>query len=174
MMRLVMILGVAVLFGCGGKKDEAAQAKKPAAKAEKPAPKPAPNVVTDDGKVATVKLTGNDQMRFNTTEIRVKEGRKVKVELKNIGTMPVDVMGHNFVLLKPGVGLALFNAKAAKAKDNGHIPPDEAANVIAHTTIVGGGESTSVEFAAPAKGTYDFICSFPGHYALMKGKFIVE
>ncbi|HBX64839.1 MAG TPA: azurin, partial [Balneolaceae bacterium] len=26
----------------------------------------------------------------------------------------------------------------------------------------------------PEAGTYDFICSFPGHYALMKGKFIVE
>ncbi|MCB0632702.1 MAG: azurin, partial [Lewinella sp.] len=26
----------------------------------------------------------------------------------------------------------------------------------------------------PAPGTYDYICSFPGHYALMQGKFIVE
>ena len=25
----------------------------------------------------------------------------------------------------------------------------------------------------PAKCTYDFICSFPGHSGLMKGKFIV-
>ncbi|MCA9748564.1 MAG: azurin, partial [Romboutsia sp.] len=23
-------------------------------------------------------------------------------------------------------------------------------------------------------GTYDFMCSFPGHYSVMKGKFIVE
>ncbi|MBT8261281.1 MAG: azurin, partial [Bacteroidia bacterium] len=38
----------------------------------------------------------------------------------------------------------------------------------------GGGQSTSVTFMAPEVGTYDFICSFPGHSALMKGKFIVE
>ena len=29
-------------------------------------------------------------------------------------------------------------------------------------------------FLPPKKGVYDFICSFPGHYAMMKGKFIVE
>ncbi|MEM6771051.1 MAG: plastocyanin/azurin family copper-binding protein, partial [Bacteroidota bacterium] len=27
---------------------------------------------------------------------------------------------------------------------------------------------------APAAGEYDFICTFPGHYGVMKGKFIVE
>ena len=45
--------------------------------------------------------------------------------------------------------------------------------VIAHTTVVGGGESVTIEFAAPAVGEYDFLCSFPGHAALMKGKFVV-
>jgi azurin len=46
------------------------------------------------------------------------------------------------------------------------------ARVVAHTKIVGGGESDSVSFA-PAKlatdGSYTFFCSFPGHSALMKG-----
>ena len=40
--------------------------------------------------------------------------------------------------------------------------------------MLGGGEETTIEFEAPAKGEYTFICSFPGHYALMNGKFIVE
>jgi azurin len=31
-----------------------------------------------------------------------------------------------------------------------------------------------IEFIAPEKGTYDYICSFPGHFAMMKGKLIVE
>ena len=40
--------------------------------------------------------------------------------------------------------------------------------------MIGGGQTTSITFTAPAAGTYDFICSFPGHSGLMKGKFIVE
>jgi azurin len=40
--------------------------------------------------------------------------------------------------------------------------------------MIGGGESTVIEFVAPEAGTYTYICSFPGHYAMMKGKLIVE
>jgi azurin len=40
--------------------------------------------------------------------------------------------------------------------------------------MIGGGEQTTITFDAPEKGVYDFICSFPGHVALMQGKFIVE
>jgi azurin len=48
------------------------------------------------------------------------------------------------------------------------------ARVIAHTKIVGGGQSTSVKFATSLlkKGeAYSFFCTFPGHSALMKGAF---
>ncbi len=37
-----------------------------------------------------------------------------------------------------------------------------------------GADAPKRNFDAPAKGTYDFICSFPGHWATMQGKFIVE
>ena len=40
--------------------------------------------------------------------------------------------------------------------------------------MIGGGETDVIEFPAPEKGTYEFLCSFPGHYGMMKGKFIVE
>ena len=46
--------------------------------------------------------------------------------------------------------------------------------VIAATETIGGGQESAIEFDAPEAGEYDFICSFPGHYAMMKGKFIVE
>ena len=87
--------------------------------------------------------------------------------------MPKTAMGHNFVLLKNGTDVAAFGMKAIEAGiDKDHIPASNA--IIANTKLIGGGEETTVTFDAPAKGTYDFICSFPGHYALMKGKFIVE
>ncbi|MNR67194.1 Azurin [compost metagenome] len=46
------------------------------------------------------------------------------------------------------------------------------ARVIAHTKVIGGGQSDSVTFDVSklAAGTdYTYFCSFPGHFALMKG-----
>lgn len=119
----------------------------------------------------TVVINSNDQMRFDKSEIRVKAGEKIKLTLNHTGKLPKTAMGHNFVLLEKGVDMADFAMKAMNAKDREYIP---AKGVIAHTQLIGGGESTTIEFTAPAKGTYEFMCSFPGHYAMMKGKFIVE
>ncbi|WP_339893104.1 azurin [uncultured Algibacter sp.] len=120
-----------------------------------------------------VVITSNDAMQFNKKEIKVKAGKKVKITLKHIGKMDKNVMGHNFVLLKQGVDIMMFGNKAGVEKDNSYIPTGTD-DVIAFTKVIGGGETAVVEFDAPEKGTYDFLCSFPGHYAIMKGKFIVE
>ena len=120
-----------------------------------------------------VMLTGNDQMQFNTKEIKVKAGEKVTVTLKHIGKLDKNVMGHNFVLLTQGTDLVDFATKAATSKDNDYIP-EGTTDIIAHTKIIGGGETDVIEFDAPTPGTYEFLCSFPGHYAMMKGVFIVE
>lgn len=121
--------------------------------------------------VKTIVINSDDQMKFDKTELRVKAGEKIKLTLNHTGNLPVNAMGHNFVLLEAGTNIAAFGQEAMNAKANDYIP---AKGVIAHTRLIGGGESTTVEFNAPKKGTYDFICSFPGHYAIMKGKFIVE
>ena len=121
--------------------------------------------------VTTIVLSANDQMRFDKEVLRAKAGEKVELVLKHTGTMPESAMGHNFVLLTKGTEVPAFAQAAMKARENEYIPED---GVIAHTELIGGGETTSITFTAPEKGIYDFICSFPGHYALMKGKFIVE
>lgn len=121
--------------------------------------------------VRNIIINANDQMRFDTNEIKVKAGEKVKITLNHTGKLPKNVMGHNFVLLTKGTDVATFATAAMNEKGNDYIP---STGVITHTKVIGGGESTTIEFMAPKKGTYDFICSFPGHYAMMKGKFIVE
>lgn len=128
---------------------------------------------TDDPNVANIVLVGDDLMKFDKTEIKAKSGQKVILTLQHKGKMDVSVMGHNIVILKKGVDITTFAGKAALARDNNYIPVNSQ-DIIAFTKTIGGGEITSIEFDAPAPGTYDFICSFPGHYALMKGKFIVE
>ncbi|NAS31167.1 azurin [Flavobacteriaceae bacterium R38] len=118
-------------------------------------------------------LVSDDLMKFNKAEIKVKAGKKVKLTLKHIGKLDKKIMGHNFVLLAEGVDLVDFATEAATARDNEYIP-ENSSDVIAHTKLIGGGETDVIEFDAPAPGVYEFICSFPGHYGLMQGKFIVE
>lgn len=121
----------------------------------------------------TVELTANDQMKYNLTEIRVKAGEEVTLTLKNIGTMPKESMGHNFLLLGGGTDVEAFAMKAMVAKDTEYVPAEMKSSVMASTKVVGPGESVTIKFTVPA-GTYDFICSFPGHYASMRGKLIAE
>lgn len=127
----------------------------------------------EDQDVVEISISGNDQMKFNKNELRVKPGQTVKLTLKHTGQMSKEVMGHNFVLLKQGTDLSEFAQQASQAKSNDYIP-EGTDKVIAHTKIIGGGEETTITFEAPEAGTYDFICSFPGHWIQMQGKFIVE
>lgn len=132
-------------------------------------------VVDEASKQDTIKITlnSNDKMQYDLSEIDVYEGQTVIVTLNHTGTMPMASMGHNFVLLKQGTDLNAFEEKAGKAQKDGYIPTDKS-DIIANTKLIGGGESDSVTFMAPEKGTYDFLCSFPGHYSVMKGKFNVK
>ncbi|MCJ7758390.1 MAG: azurin [Gillisia sp.] len=128
---------------------------------------------SQDENVVEITITGNDQMQYDLKEMKVKAGQTVRITLKHIGKIDKTVMGHNWVLLTSGTDIPEFGALAGAAKATDYIPAGTDM-VIAHTKLLSGGESDTIEFVAPAAGTYDFICSFPGHYALMKGKFIVE
>ena len=127
-----------------------------------------------ESNIAEVAISGGDDMKFDLSEIVVKEGQTVKLTLTHSGVAPITAMGHNFVLLAAGANLDEFAKAAIDAKDNDYIPKALEKEVIAHTKTIGGGETADIEFTAPAKGTYEFLCSFPGHSAMMKGSFIVE
>ncbi len=136
-------------------------------------------VVVDDAVDSTnqdkveLTLNSNDAMQFDKSEFTVSAGQTVVLTLNHTGTMPASSMGHNFVLLTQGTSMADFATAAMAAKDTDYIPADQS-NILAHTKVIGGGESDTITFTAPEKGTYDFLCSFPGHYSMMKGKFIVQ
>ena len=119
-------------------------------------------------------IEGNDQMQFNTSELRAVAGKPIKLTLKHVGKIPKEAMGHNLVILQEGTDQADFALKANDAKATDYIPASEKAAVIAHTKLLGGGEEDTIEFTIDKKGSYPFICSFPGHVAMMKGTLIVE
>ncbi len=128
----------------------------------------------DIPEVAEIVIEGNDQMQFNTKRIEVYEGQKVKLTLNNVGEMPVEAMGHNWVLLARGTDKNAFAEASIGAKETGYIAAEMKESVIACTKTIGGGESVTIEFDAPKKGLYDFVCSFPGHVGKMNGKFVVQ
>ena len=129
---------------------------------------------SQDTEAVNVALEGTDQMTFNIKEIKAKAGQTINVTLKHVGNMPKDKMGHNFVLLKKGVDVAAFGMEAMKAGLDKDYIPNDGADVIAHTKLLGGGETDTISFKAPEPGTYEYICSYPGHFSLMRGVLIVE
>ncbi len=170
---LIAVISLFILVSCGKSKKENVVKEKVAStkKVEKIA-KPSAVTVDVNG-VANILITTNDVMKFNVKKMTVKAGQKVKLTLKHTGQLDKRIMGHNVVILQKGVKLSEFARKAAPSKDNDYIPVGTS-DVIAHTKMIGGGETTTIEFTAPEAGIYDFICSFPAHFAMMKGKFIVE
>lgn len=125
-------------------------------------------------KVCKLEITGTDAMQFDKKELAVAaDCTQVELTLHHSGKLPAQAMGHNWVLAKSAdvSGIASDGVGAGFAKD--HIK-DGDARVIAHTKIVGGGQSTSVTFPTSklkAGESYTYFCSFPGHSSIMKGAF---
>ena len=117
-------------------------------------------------------LNSDDLMRFDKNMLVVQSGQKITLTLNHTGKMDKSIMGHNFVLLKKDVDVIAFAEKAVLAKNNEYIP--EGDEVIVYTKLLGGGESDTITFDAPEKGYYTFLCTFPGHWGLMKGKLVVK
>ena len=117
-------------------------------------------------------LNSNDTMKFDKNMILVPAGKKITLTLNHTGKFGKRGMGHNFVLLKSGVDVNDFAIRAASAMKTEYIPDGD--EIIAYTKLLGGGDSDTISFDAPKKGIYTFICTFPGHWQLMKGKFIVK
>lgn len=135
----------------------------------------APTKAAPAGAVKSFTVTGSDNMRFTPAILRVKAGDKVKVTLKAVSAMPKMAMAHNFVLLKAGADATAVATASATARDTEFISPKSKAQIIAYSGLVGGGESVTVEFTAPAAGKYQFICTFPAHFqGGMVGQLIVE
>lgn len=124
-----------------------------------------------------VELTGNDQMQYNTKTLEVTAGDKVSLTFKHIGVLQKVAMGHNVVILKAGTPIPPFAMKAMQAAATDYVPADEESKklIVAHTKVLGGGESQTITFTAPAEpGDYPYLCTFPGHFALMQGMLKVK
>jgi azurin len=121
-------------------------------------------------------IEGNDMLQFNLKEMKVSAAcDSVTVTLKHTGVMAAEIMGHNWVLTSDSNFMPVATAAAGAGLENNYVPVGDD-RVLSATSIIGGGEETSVTFSIgnlSAGDDYTFFCSFPGHYAIMKGSFKV-
>jgi len=123
-----------------------------------------------------LEITSNDMMQYDKKVLEVTTGQKVTIEFKHIGKLPKAAMGHNIVILMPGTVGPTFAMKGMTAPTTGYIPQDEESKklVVAYSETIGGGETSVFSFVAGEPGAYPYLCTFPGHFALMQGVLTVK
>jgi azurin/glucose/arabinose dehydrogenase len=125
-----------------------------------------PPVVRADGTLEVQLLTVLEALKFDTAAIDAKPGQKVEINFINADFMP-----HNVVITKPGAAdeiCAAAIAMGAAGFAKGFIPDSD--KVLAHTKMLDHGQKETLKFTLPNEpGDYQFVCTFPGHGAIMRG-----
>jgi azurin len=120
----------------------------------------------------SIDIDGNDAMQFDKKSIEVPRScTDFTVNLTHSGKLAKNIMGHNWVLSKSSDLQGVANDGLSAGLDKDYLKTDDG-RVIAHTRVIGAGETASVTFATSklsAGVEYAFFCSFPGHWSLMKG-----
>ncbi len=121
----------------------------------------------NDGNIITLTAVPA-KMLFDKTSFTVTAGKPVSLVFKN-----ADDMAHNVVITKPGtaekVGVAAEAMAALKDGYERNFVP-RIPEVLFATPLVNGNKNFQLDFKAPQQpGDYPFICSFPGHWRMMRG-----
>lgn len=113
---------------------------------------------------------------FNQEQITVPSGL-VTLTFKNLA----EAVQHNWVLVDGGDDVATAVNDAAQAQSRatrsaaGSVPPADTPGLLVAVPMLDPGGQVTVTFQTPPPGTYEYICTFPGHYvAGMRGKLIVQ
>ena len=124
----------------------------------------------------TIEITGTDQMKYDVTSIDAEPGEEIRIVLTTESSLPKQAMAHNVILMDSEADVQEFVNASMKARDNEYIAEGFDDQIIAASDLAGGGESVEITFTVPEEpGSYEYICTFPGHYAAgMKGVLTVQ
>ena len=120
---------------------------------------------------AEIVLESELGMKYKQKYLTTTPGAKVKFTFRN-----PDDMEHNFVLTSGKMGDKVGLAAADLGLQGpaiGYIP--DMPEVLVHTKLVPPETEDTIYFTAPTKpGTYEYICTVPGHYVVMRGVLVVK
>lgn len=180
MKRLIMIfMGAVLATACGNAGEEPQETEAQMNETEQTAPAADETEATEEVEMEEkavsleVKTTGETMttMAYEPNRLTVPAGAEVKLTLTNSAT--AEAMIHNIVFIERGKQEQVSQAGLAAGKENGFLPEDSE-YIVAASDLAYPGETVDLMFTAPENpGTYQFICTYPGHTA-MKGILIVN
>ena len=107
-------------------------------------------------------------MLFDLNEFTVKPAQPVSLTLAN-----PDATMHNLALCQPGSAETIGMAGNEMAKDPEGLMKDfipATSNILHHTHLLAPNTAETLRFSAPEQpGDYPYICTFPGHWVIMRG-----
>ena len=120
-----------------------------------------------------IKIEGSDMMKYDFSELTLDTScEQTKISLKHAGKLPINAMGHNVVIVEEkNLSKITQQINFSLGVEKGYLPESE--DIIFISAMVGGGDTTELEMdmsKLDKTKSYVFFCSFPGHWALMRGK----
>src|SRR5450756_1100009 len=105
-----------------------------------------PGAANAADKVCKLAITGTDLMQYDKKELDVAaDCTSVELTLTHGGKLPKEAMGHNWVLVNTADLSAVANSGMSAGVASNYVAADDK-KVLAHTKLVGGGETTTVTF----------------------------
>ena len=129
----------------------------------------------EENKIGPIKIVieSNDLMKFDKSAINVEKGKAYEITLKNVGKLPKVAMGHNLIILKPGINALTFGqaliTKYGATDQNEWNPVKGSMLILKQTKMLGPGEQETLKIKFDKSGAYHYLCSFPGHFGQMRG-----
>ncbi|MDB4519648.1 cupredoxin domain-containing protein, partial [Akkermansiaceae bacterium] len=125
--------------------------------------------------LATIKIgTIPERLLFTKDKFTVKAGQPVKLVFSN-----PDATEHNLLILAKDTPIEEIGEKSnlmaadPQAAKKQFIPDDK--RILHASKMLKVGQTQTLRFKAPSQpGTYPFLCTFPGHWTIMKGEMIVK
>ena len=161
--KLITAIFLTSLFACSGEKKNAEKSENEIENVEN---------VEKKWETFNIGAIGNtmSEMKYDVESITVKEGAWVRINLENKGID--NSMMHNIVFINYGTR-KMVASEAIKIWPSQNFV-DNKKNIIAYSGVAKPGESVTLEFKAPKKGNYEFLCTYPGHAEIMRGYFFVK
>ncbi len=114
---------------------------------------------------------------YTMRQFAVTLGQPVKIVFTN-----PDATNHNLVIVKPGAWVKVGEAANLMARDPANadsdfIPTEHADDILYASPMIGPTRKSQIHvfrFNAPTEpGIYEYVCTFPGHWVIMKGEMVV-